>query len=135
MPTTLPIITAFWAGLIGLLALVLSINVVRLRRKLSVGLGDGGHEPLERAIRIFGNYAEYTALCLVMIALLDMLAGPRWLIHACGIALLVGRAAHALGISRSSGASVGRAVGMVLTWLVILVTGIALVWMARGAIF
>ena len=134
MPTTLPMITAFWAGLIGLLGLVLALNVVRLRQKFSVGLGDGGHPPLERAIRIFGNFAEYTALCLVMVALLDLLAGPRWLIHACGAALFVGRAAHALGLSRSSGASVGRGVGMALTWLVVLVAGIALVWTARGAV-
>jgi hypothetical protein len=134
MTTTVPIITGFWAGLVGLLGLLLALNVVRLRQKLQVGLGDGGHPELERAIRIFGNFTEYTALCLVMIALLDMLAGPRLLIHASCVALLVGRAAHAWGIAGSSRASPGRVVGMTLTWAVILVSGIALVWTARGAI-
>jgi uncharacterized membrane protein YecN with MAPEG domain len=134
MTTTLPLITAFWAGLVGLLGLVLALNVVRLRQKLRVGLGDGSQPELTRAMRVFGNFAEYTALCLVMIALLDMLAGPRWLIHACGAALFIGRAAHAWGLAGSSEASVGRAVGMALTWLVILVTGVSLVWAARGAV-
>ncbi len=134
MTTTLPLITAFWAGLIGLLGLALALNVVRLRQKFRVGLGDGGHPELTRAMRVFGNFAEYTALCLVMIALLDMLAGPRWLIHACGAALLVGRAAHAWGLAGSGETSAGRAVGMVLTWLVILATGVSLVWTARGAV-
>jgi uncharacterized membrane protein YecN with MAPEG domain len=134
MTVAVPIITAFWAGLTGLLGLVLALNVVRLRQKHAVGLGDGGNKELERAIRIFGNFAEYTALCLVMIALLDMLAGPRWLVHACGAAVFVGRAAHAWGIAGSGGPSAGRAVGMTLTWLVILVVGIALVWLARGAV-
>ncbi len=134
MPTTLPLITAFWAGLIGLLGVVLSIRVVRLRRKLAVDLGDGGQEELVRATRVFGNFAEYTAICLIMIALLDMLAGPRWLIHLCGAALLLGRAAHAWGITGSRGVSTGRVVGMVATWAVMLVTGITLIWTARGAV-
>ena len=134
MTTTVPIITGFWAGLIGLLGLLLALNVVRLRQKLRVGLGDGGQPALERAIRVFGNFTEYAALCLVMIALLDMLGAPRLLVHGCGVALLVGRAAHAWGLSGSSGESPGRVVGMTLTWLVLLVAGIALVWTARGAI-
>lgn len=134
MQTTLPLITAFWAGLIGLLGFALSIHVVRLRQKLDVGLGDGGHEELTRATRVFGNFAEYTALCLILIALLDMLAGPRWLIHLCGAALLLGRAAHAWGITGSRGVSAGRVVGMMATWAVMLVTSIALIWTARGAI-
>ncbi len=129
-----PVITAFWAGLIGLLGLALAINVVRLRQKFVVGLGDGGHPPLERAIRIFGNFAEYTALCLVLVALLEMTGGTRWLVHACGAALFVGRAAHAWGLAGSSGTSAGRAVGMVCTWLVMLVAGAMLVWTARGAV-
>lgn len=135
MTTTLPIITAFWAGLVGLLGLVLAFNVVRLRQKYRTGIGDGGHDELARGVRVFGNYSEYAALCLIMIALLDMLGGPRWLIHVCGAALLVGRAAHAWGITGSAGPSVGRALGIGLTWLILLVTGIALVWTARGAIF
>jgi uncharacterized membrane protein YecN with MAPEG domain len=134
MTTTVPIITGFWAGLVGLLGLLLAFNVVRLRQKLQVGLGDGGHRELERAIRVFGNFAEYTALCLVLIGLLDMIGGPRWLVHACGAALLVGRAAHAWGLSGSSGASPGRVLGMTLTWAIVLVAGVALVWTARGAV-
>jgi hypothetical protein len=129
-----PTITAFWAGLTGLLGLVLALNVVRLRYQLDVGLGDGGKEPLERGIRIFGNFAEYTALCLVLVALLEMTGGPRWLVHAAGAALFVGRAAHAWGLSRSRDASVGRGVGMTCTWLVLLVCGALLVWTMRGAV-
>jgi uncharacterized membrane protein YecN with MAPEG domain len=134
MTTTAPLITGFWAGLIGLLGFLLALNVVRLRRRYGVGLGDGGKPELERAIRVFGNFAEYAVLCLVLIALLDMLSAPRLLVHGCGAALFVGRAAHAWGIAGSAGPSVGRALGMLLTWLVLLVAAVALVWTARGAI-
>lgn len=131
---TLPTITAFWAGLTGLLGLVLALNVVRLRYRLKVDLGDGGKEPLERAIRVFGNFTEYTALCLVLLALLEMTGGPRWLVHAGGAALFVGRAAHAWGLSHSRGASLGRGLGMTFTWLIMLVVGAALAWTMRGAV-
>jgi hypothetical protein len=130
---TVPLIAAFWAGLLGLLALVLAINVVRLRQKYRVGIGDGGHDELARAVRVFGNFAEYAVLCLVLIALLEMIGGWRWLIHGCGAALCVGRAAHAWGLAASSGASPGRLVGMTLTWLVLVIASVMLLWTARGA--
>lgn len=129
-----PTITAFWTGLIGLLGLALAVNVVRLRQKFGIGVGDGGHMELTRAIRVFGNFAEYAAIGLVMVGLLEMVGGWSWLIHVFGAALLIGRAAHAWGLAHSGGPSIGRVGGMVLTWFVLLVGSVMLIWTARGAI-
>lgn len=128
-----PTITAFWAGLIGLLGVWLAVNVVRKRVKLGVQLGDGGNEEMNRAVRVFGNFAEYTALALVLIALLEMTGGWRWLIHACGAVLLAARLGHAWGLSSSGGTTPGRLVGTAVTWTVIVVAGVMLVWNGRGA--
>jgi hypothetical protein len=129
-----PIITAFWAGLLAVLGFLLALNVVRLRQKHHVGIGDGGKDDLARAVRVFGNFAEYAPLCLTLIALLEMTGSTRWLIHVMGAALFVGRAAHAWGLAHSSGESPGRLVGMTLTWLVLLAAGLTLIWTARGAV-
>ena len=47
----MPLITTFYAGLLGLLALSLAWLVVTNRRRAQVGLGSGGDAALERAIR------------------------------------------------------------------------------------
>jgi len=46
---------ALWIGLCLILMLVLSVRVVRLRRRHRVELGDGDIPELTQAIRAFGN--------------------------------------------------------------------------------
>jgi len=50
-----------------------------------------------------------------------------WLTHLMGSTLLLGRVLHAVGLSRSKGESKGRFWGVVLTWLMILVSAIAVI--------
>ncbi|MFN4281444.1 MAG: MAPEG family protein [Alphaproteobacteria bacterium] len=108
-------VAPFYAGLLGLMLPVLSLRVVRLRRRLQVGLGDGGDDALLRAMRVQGNFIEYAPLGLLLIFAVEALAYPAWLVHLLGIALVAGRVAHAVGLNRSAGASAGRVAGMVLT--------------------
>ena len=104
-----------WIALHLLLLLGLSFRVVMLRRRHRVGLGDGDVPELTRAVRVFGNAAEYTPAGLIAILTLALLPAPL-LAHAVGALLLAGRLAHAFGVSRSGGVSFGRTAGMLLTW-------------------
>lgn len=117
-------ITAFYAGLLGILMLILAFRVVAVRRATAIGLGDGGDALLFSRIRIHGNAAEYVPLALLLMLIFELNGGSaRWL-HVLGIALLIGRLAHAQGLSQSTGTSAGRFVGNVLTWSVILIAAI-----------
>ena len=118
---------ALWTGLNLLLLLVLSLLVVRQRRAHKVMIGDDGVPELVRASRAFGNAAEYVPICLVGLAVLAAVGAPALVIHALGGALFIGRLGHAVGLSRSSGATPGRALGTLFTWLVMLATGVLLV--------
>lgn len=124
---TAPMITAFYGGLLGILAIVLAVLVINQRRRAGVGIGDGGDQQLARMGRAFGNFAEYTALALVLFVLLEMCGGSRLAVHLCAGGFVVGRVAHAFGLSRSSGASPGRAVGVLLTFVPILVAAVSLI--------
>ncbi|MFC3068752.1 MAPEG family protein [Phenylobacterium soli] len=121
---------ALWAGLSLLLMLVLSVRVVRLRRRHGVALGHGEFADLHHAIRAFANAAEYVPAALVALGLLAMAGAPAALVHATGLVLFLGRAAHAVGLSRSGGASLPRAAGMLATWLAYLVAAVALIFYA-----
>lgn len=108
---------ALWVGLHLILLLVLSMLVVRLRQKHHVLFGDGDLPDLARAIRAFGNATEYVPAGLVALVALALVGAPPLAIHPTGFLLLLGRIGHAAGLSRSSAASVPRAVGTILTWL------------------
>ena len=115
-----PVATALYAGLLGFVGLALAMRVVRGRLLHRVGLGIGDKPEMERAVRVFGNFTEYVPLVLLLMAIGETLGAPRWLVHGEGIALFVARLAHAWGLSRSSGSSIGRFVGTNLTWLTLI---------------
>ncbi|NKI34953.1 hypothetical protein HFP89_07225 [Wenzhouxiangella sp. XN79A] len=120
-----PTITLFYAGLSALILLGLSARVVALRRKHQVGIGTGAINTLERAVRAQANFTEYVPLALLLIALLELQGVAGAVVHALGALLVIGRVLHALGLNRSAGTSMGRLVGTVLTWLVLLAGGAA----------
>ncbi len=127
-------IVTFYAGLNGLLALGLAINVVRMRAKTRTDLGHGGHRVLEQAQRAHGNLIEYVPIILLLLLLLAMTGLAAAWLHALGIALTAGRLLHAWGLLTSPGTSVGRLFGTTLTWLTLLAAGILAVIQGLAAI-
>lgn len=113
-------ITALYAALIGILSLSLAARVSVLRRRLHVGVGDGGHQQLALAIRVHANLLEYAPMALLLLLLLELAGARAMLLHALGAALLLGRLLHAWGLSHSSGVSFGRFYGTALTWLMMI---------------
>jgi len=128
-PTLLHALQAagLWTGLLILLMIVLSGLVVSGRQRRMVSLGHGGHADLEAASRAFGNCAEYAPAGMVAMVLLALVGGQPWMIHAVGATLLAGRIAHALGLLTQTGPSLGRLVGMLLTWLALLAAAVGLI--------
>jgi uncharacterized membrane protein YecN with MAPEG domain len=113
-------ITGIYAALSALLLLALSYRIVRLRWKYQVGIGSGGADELERAIRVHGNFIEYVPLALLLLALVESQGAAPWFLHATGLVLIVARLLHAQGLSQSPGRTPGRFIGTSLTWLLLL---------------
>lgn len=108
---------ALWTGLHLLLLLVLSLLVVRQRQRHKVAHGDEGIPELARAIRAQANATEYIPAGLAGLIVLALAGAPPVMVHIAGFALLAGRVIHAFGLSNTAGTSMGRTVGMILTWL------------------
>src|SRR3954469_13957790 len=104
-------ITGLYAALMALLVIVLAVRVVMFRRTARVGLGDGNNPDLLKRIRVHANAVEYVPFYLLLMLILELNQTAPMLIHAFGIALIVARLMHAMGVSRHSGMSTGRAVG------------------------
>jgi uncharacterized membrane protein YecN with MAPEG domain len=128
MPPPLPAITALYAGLACLLLLVLGAMVSRERGRAHVGLGDGGNPELLRAIRAHANAVEWVLPVLLLLLVAELNRAPALFLHVCGIALLVGRVLHAVGLRRGAGTSTGRFAGTGLTWLTLVVLAAWNLW-------
>jgi uncharacterized protein len=120
------------AALLTLMAVLLSVLVIRQRRGAGVGIGDGGDRDLGRAIRVHANFVENAPFAIAAYILLALAGVTAWFIHALGTVFLVGRIAHAAGLMQHEGASVGRAVGVAATFLVLIAASVGLLVEALG---
>lgn len=115
------IVTSIIASLLTIVFIKLSFAVIGLRRKNKVGLGSGGHDDLERAIRAQGNFAEYVPFGIILIACLELNGAPWWLIVIPGATLIIGRLIHAVGINEPPPEFSKRVMGMKFTFNTLIV--------------
>ncbi len=123
-------IAGIYAGLCGVLLVVLYLRISQRRLSAKIGLGTGGDDELERRVRAHGNFIESAPLALVLLFLLEHAGAQAGYVHAFGVALVVSRLAHAQGISKTSGRSSGRFFGSIGTVLVI--AGLSVAVLVQG---
>jgi uncharacterized protein len=126
-------VSFLYAGLLGLLLIALSVQVVFARRRFRVGIGAGTEEGMQQAIRVQANFTEYVPFAVILLVIAEIQGLPGAAIHTAGIVLVASRVLHAIGLSQHPGRSFGRFYGTAGTWLVILGLSLWLLWAATGA--
>tara|TARA_R110002072_G_scaffold116728_3_gene247379 strand:- start:4937 stop:5347 length:411 start_codon:yes stop_codon:yes gene_type:complete len=123
-------------SLLILMQLLLSINVVRLRRKYKISLKDSGNIYLIRAIRAQANFIEYVPIILVAHLSLVLFDINFTLFSILASLMIVGRVLHIFSIiyieSKEPPIFIFRAIAMVCTFASMLLSSIALLiisWM------
>jgi uncharacterized membrane protein YecN with MAPEG domain len=114
------LVTSIIAAVLTSIFIKLSFAVIGLRRKNKVGLGSGGHEDLERAIRAQGNFAEYVPFGIILVSCLELNGAPWWLVAVPGITLIIGRLIHAVGINVPPPDFSKRILGMQFTFMTLI---------------
>jgi uncharacterized protein len=125
----MPSITASYLGALGLLYAFLGLRVARLRRGNKIAFGDGDNRYLRSAIRAHANFAEYVPIIVIMNALLEMGGGGSVQMHVLLGTLMVSRILHPFGMHAKPMTPqfiVGRIVGVILTFLVLLASALLL---------
>ena len=121
-------IVPLYAGLLALVFVGLSAFVIRQRGRAKVAIGAGGDALLERAMRVHANFAEYVPLAVVLLALMELQRAPAWLLHGLGLVLLLGRVAHAYGVSQEKENFRFRVSGMMATFATLVTAALYLIW-------
>lgn len=119
-------ITGLYAGVFGLMLIVLSAMAIRTRVKTRVSLGDGGDTSMLTAIRAQGNFTEYVPIALLMMLVLELGRASPAMLHGLGATLLLGRVCHAVSLYKSITRL--RVAGQFLTFAVIAVGAVALLY-------
>ncbi len=131
MAILLPV-TLTSAAAAAILNFWLALRVGQLRVRLKVLHGDDGG-PLMQRMRAHANFIEYTPIVLILIAAIEMTGkGAPWLAWVAA-AYMLARIAHAFGMDSATG-SKWRAVGIVITMLVMLGLAVAGTLIVLGVI-
>ncbi|MFO0389611.1 MAG: MAPEG family protein [Alphaproteobacteria bacterium] len=116
-------VTAFFAGILGLMLVALSINIIIDRYRYKVSLGDGGHADTNRKIRAQANFVEYVPFALILMVIGEISGTEKDILAYLGVLLVFGRISHAFSLlyfeSRFK-KIIFRQIGMVSTFTVII---------------
>jgi len=110
------LIVPFYAALLALFYIFLSIRVVRIRVRDRIALGDANNARLRRTIRVHGNFAEYVPLAVLLAGFVELQQASPLMVHLIALALIAGRLIHAYGVSQENEDHRLRVAGMVLTF-------------------
>lgn len=124
--------TAIFAGILGLMLVMLSARISLIRNKLKVALGTAKDNELERAVRAQANFVEYAPLFLILLFLLEIQEMPNWILVCIGSVFVFARISHAFAISYMELRDLKkglkfRVLGTALTYTLISIMSLALV--------
>ncbi|WP_290494329.1 MAPEG family protein [Hyphomonas sp. UBA4494] len=111
-----------------LLLIYLAFRVVSVRQSAKVSVGTGGNEMLELRTRVHGNATEYIPSMLVGLVILALMGLPAWAIHVAGGVFTLGRLMHVIGLGVTIMAM--RAGGILLSWIAMALTALAILYHA-----
>ena len=125
-------ITATFAGILTIFALVLSFRAGGYRGKAGVSLlfGEPVNWELAQRVRVHQNFLEYVPMVLVLMGTIELNQGSGVFLYIVGLLLIAARVAHAIGLKHDDMGHIGRLVGAAGTALISLVTAGYAIWLA-----
>lgn len=129
-------ITALYAGILAIVAFYLSFRAGGFRGKAGVSIlfGDPVNMELAQRVRVHQNFLEYVPMILILMGAIELNGGSTTFLHSIGIALIVSRIAHAIGLKHDNMGHPGRLIGAGGTALITLIVAGYAVWYAAGSL-
>ena len=120
------LVTPLFAAVLALMFVLLCINVVRIRLREQVSLGDGDNKQLNIAIRTQANFVEYVPFTLLLMWLLESIDFSPARVFWIGVALVLARILHVIGMSFANRFMVCRQIAVVLSFGLLVWLSVAL---------
>ena len=117
-------ITPLYAAFFGILLVILSWRIQKLRLKTQPRMNEETHSEMTAATRAQSHLIEYTPMALLLMLMAEFQETSPFLLHALGLTLVAARLLHLKGLKDPSGKSPLRKTGTRLTWLVLVIGSI-----------
>ena len=127
-------ITALYAGLLVAVLVCLTTRIGLLRAKTGISILDGGNAQVALEMRRHGNFAEHVPFIVVLMAIVELNEGSALLLHVVGVALVISRVLHPLGLHHERVQTPLRLIGAVGTSLVTIALGVTALLQGAGLI-
>jgi uncharacterized protein len=121
-------ITAFYAGLLALIVIALGAAIGQMRARTGISILHGDNMELATRIRRHGNFTESVPFALILLGFLELNGASPGLLHGLGIALVLARIAHPIGLQHDNVRNPLRGIGAGGTILVTLIAAVMLIW-------
>lgn len=132
---TIPVaITALYAGLLTVIVIVLGAMVGVHRARTGISILHGDDMVLAAKIRRHANFVESVPLALLLMALIELNGADAMLLHGLGMALIIARIAHPIGLDPERAANPLRGLGAALTTLVLAIAAGVAVYQYLGSL-
>src|SRR5262245_32970251 len=99
-----------------------------MRGRTGISILHGENMELATKIRRHANFTEAVPLALILLGALELNGASPGLLHGLGIALVVARIAHPLGLHHDNMRNPLRGIGSGGTVLVSLIAAVMLIW-------
>lgn len=121
-------ITALYAALLTVIAIVLTQHVGQTRLASGVSLNHADNPALAAAIRRHANFTEHVPLAILLMIIIELNLAPSWVLHTMGVLLVASRLVHPFGIDFDVMRSKWRLLGALGTLAATLLGVITIVW-------
>ncbi len=118
-------ITSLISGILGLLYLQLTFDVIKARLKHQISLGYGENNEIAPIVSAHSNFISYVPLFLILCFLFEQSALVHWgVILTTGLSFIIGRILHYIGFKNKKINFKLRRLGMVMTLLPLVIVSI-----------
>ncbi len=121
-------ITGLYVGLTVILAIILGMRIGMLRGKTGISILDGGDMKVALEMRRHQNLMETAALTLLAMAVIELNGASAILLHGLGIAYIIARILHPIGLKADDITPPLRAIGAGFSTLAMLIASVVAIW-------
>ena len=121
--------SAFYAGVLVIMAVALALNTAFRRMETKNALG-GDDDTLVKRSRAFGNLVEHAPLMIILLILMEY-GGSEFLVHIFGIVFILSRVAHAYGLIAEEGMgpdNMPRMIGALGSWSIMILASLVCIF-------
>ena len=117
-------ITSLYAGFLALLLLLISMDTIKARRAHKISLGVGPNNEIATIVSAHANFISYVPILLLLLFFAENSSLiSKYLIHALGIAIFLGRLLHFFAFRGTKMNFKRRVLGMHLTLWPLIILG------------